>query len=151
MEVSNELYPVGEEQTKAMLEAGPDGPIVMVNLLKNTEKKRSTRTAESTDLSGREAYAVYGQAVAKLIQAHGGRVVFAGNVSHLTIGAVDELWDDVALAQYPSRGALLAMSTSAAYAEIAPHREAGLKGQLNIETTYSQGFTGPPDQDSEAL
>ena len=150
MEVSNELYPVGEEQTKAMLEAGPDGPIVMVNLLKYREKAEYP-DGRNTDLSGREAYAIYGQAVAKLIQAHGGRVVFAGNVSHLTIGAVDELWDDVALAEYPNRGALVAMSTSAAYAEIAPHREAGLKGQLNIETTYSQGLAGPPDQDPEAL
>ena len=149
MEVSNELYPVGEEQTKAMLEAGPDGPIVMVNLLKYREKAEYP-DGRKTDLSGREAYAIYGQAVAKLIQAHGGRVVFAGNVSHLTIGAVDELWDDVALAEYPNRGALVAMSTSAAYAEIAPHREAGLKGQLNIETTYSQGFTGATDQDPEA-
>ncbi len=148
MEVSNELYPVGEKQAKAMLEAGPDGPIVMVNLLKYREKAEYP-DGRKTDLSGREAYAIYGQAVAKLIRAHGGRIIFAGQVSHLTIGAADELWDDVALAEYPNRGALVAMSTSAAYAEIAPHREAGLKGQLNIETTYSQGFTGPTDQNPE--
>ena len=141
MEVSNELYPVGDEQTKAMLEAGPEGPIVMVNLLKYREKAEYSDGRE-TDLSGREAYAIYGQAVAKLVEAHGGRIIFAGQVSHLTIGVVDELWDDVALAEYPNRGALVAMSTSAAYAEIAPHREAGLKGQLNIETTHSQAMTG---------
>ena len=149
MEVSNALHPVGEEQAKAMLEAGPEGPIVMVNLLKYREKAEYPDGRKS-DLSGREAYAIYGQAVAPLIQAHGGRVVFAGHVSHLTIGAVDELWDDVALAEYPSRGALVAMSTSRAYAEIAPHREAGLKGQLNIETTYSQAFTDAIAPDPEA-
>ena len=140
MEVSNELYPVGSEQAKALLEAGPEGPIVMVNLLKYKEKAEYP-DGRQTNLSGREAYAIYGQAVAKLVEAHGGRIIFAGQVSHLTIGIVDELWDDVALAEYPSRGALLAMSTSAAYAEIAPHREAGLKGQLNIETTYSRAMT----------
>lgn len=149
MEVSNALHPVGEEQTKAMLEAGPEGPIVMVNLLKYQEKAEYA-DGRKTDLSGRQAYAIYGQAVAPLIRAHGGRVVFAGHVSHLAIGAVDELWDDVALAEYPSRGALLAMVTSAAYAEIAPHREAGLKGQLNIETTYSQAMAGATGQDPEA-
>ena len=42
------------------------------------------------------------------------------------------------------------MSTSAAYAEITPHREAGLKGQLNIETTYSQALAGATDQEPEA-
>ena len=141
MEVSNELYPVGDEQTKAMRKAGPAGPIIMVNLLKYRDKAEYP-DGRKTDLTGREAYAIYGQAVAKLVEAHGGRIIFSGNVSHLTIGVVDELWDDVALAEYPNRGALLAMSTSAAYAEIAPHREAGLKGQLNIETTYSRAMTG---------
>ena len=141
MEVSNELYPIGGEQSEAMRESGPKGPIVMVNLLKYRENAEYPDGRESA-LSGREAYAIYGQAVAKLVEAHGGRIIFAGQVSHLTIGIVDELWDDVALAEYPSRGALLAMSTSAAYAEIAPHREAGLKGQLNIETTYAQAMTG---------
>ncbi len=124
-----------------MLKAGPAGPIIMVNLLKYRDKAEYP-DGRRTDLTGREAYAVYGQAVAKLVEAHGGRIIFSGNVSHLTIGVVDELWDDVALAEYPNRGALMTMSTSAAYAEIAPHREAGLKGQLNIETTYSQAMTG---------
>ena len=142
MEVSNALYPLGAEQSKAMLEAGPKGPIVMVNLLKYRDKAEYADGRES-DLSGREAYGIYGQAVAKLVEAHGGRIIFAGQVSHLTIGVVDELWDDVALVEYPNRGALLAMSTSAAYAEIAPHREAGLKGQLNIETTYSRVLPEP--------
>ena len=142
MEVSNALYPLGSEQSKAMLEAGPEGPIVMVNLLKYRDKAEYADGRES-DLTGREAYGIYGQAVAKLVEAHGGRIIFAGQVSHLTIGVVEELWDDVALVEYPNRGALLAMSTSAAYAEIAPHREAGLKGQLNIETTYSRVLPEP--------
>lgn len=45
------------------------------------------------------------------------------------------MWDQVAVVEYPNRGALLAMATSPAYAEIAVHRNAGLAGQLNIETT----------------
>ena len=72
-----------------------------------------------------------------------GRLVFAGDVTNLTIGEVEELWDEIALAEYPNRAALVAMSTSEAYAKIAAHRTAGLAGQLNIETTYQAGLTQP--------
>jgi hypothetical protein len=47
---------------------------------------------------------------------------------------VDRLWDEVALAQYPDRAALTAMSTSPEWRAISVHRAAGLEGQLNIET-----------------
>ena len=74
------------------------------------------------------------------ITKFGGRILFAGDVTHLTIGEVDDLWDEVALAEYPNRAAMLAMSTSEEFAPLAAHREAGLDGQLNIETTYSASF-----------
>ncbi len=51
------------------------------------------------------------------------------------LGQADDMWDQVAVVEYPKRAALVAMSTSDAYAEIAVHRTAGLAGQLNIETT----------------
>ena len=50
------------------------------------------------------------------------------------LGEVEELWDMVAIARYPSRKAMLKMITDPAYMESAKHRSAGLKGQLNIET-----------------
>jgi hypothetical protein len=62
-------------------------------------------------------------------------------VSFLALGEVEDLWDEVALAEYPNRAALWAMSISPEWQAIAIHREAGLAGQLNIETTYAPGFT----------
>ena len=59
-------------------------------------------------------------------------------VSGLALGEVEEIWDQVAIAQYPNRKAMLDMMMSPAYAEISPHRDAGLAGQLNIETTSSE-------------
>ena len=50
------------------------------------------------------------------------------------LSEVEELWDDVAIAMYPSRAAMLEMVSSPEYQAIAVHREAGLAGQLNIET-----------------
>jgi len=51
------------------------------------------------------------------------------------LGEVEELWDQVAIAQYPSRAAMLEMMQLPEYQAIHMHRDAGLAGQLNIETT----------------
>ena len=50
------------------------------------------------------------------------------------LGEVEDLWDSVAIARYPSRKAMLEMMMSSDYQESEKHRSAGLLGQLNIET-----------------
>ncbi len=133
MEVVNELMPADPERLKAMLEPGPEGSIFMVNLLKFKDLAEYEDGRES-GLSGRDAYAIYGRAVAEILPKFGGRAVFAGDVTFLTLGQVEELWDEVAIAMYPSRGAMVRMSMSPEWQAAAVHRTAGLKGQLNIET-----------------
>jgi len=133
MHFKNELYPASGKQLEAMLQPGPPGPIVMVNLLKFKEKA-IYEDGRPCALSGREAYAIYGQAVMPLVAGVGGRVLFASDVNFLSLGEAEPLWDQVALAEYPDRAALVRMAMSPAYAEIAVHRAAGLEGQLNIET-----------------
>ncbi|GAB5502369.1 DUF1330 domain-containing protein [Pyruvatibacter sp.] len=134
MKVENHVIP-GKEQMEIMAnDPGPDGPIVMVNLLKFREKAAYADGSDS-DLSGREAYARYSAGVVPLIAKHGGRLIFAGPVTFLTLGQVEDLWDQVALVEYPRRSSLFEMSTSEAYQKISHHRDAGLEGQLNIETT----------------
>jgi uncharacterized protein (DUF1330 family) len=135
MRFQNDLYPTLPEQMTAMTEPGPEGPIVMVNLLKFKDKA-VYEDGRTTDLSGREAYMIYGKAVAELVKRHGGRILFAGDVTHLTLGQVEPLWDEVALAEYPRRRDMVEMSMSAEWREISVHRTAGLAGQLNIETTH---------------
>ncbi|MDE2691131.1 MAG: DUF1330 domain-containing protein [Acidobacteriota bacterium] len=137
----NDVYPQDSEQIAAMQEPGPEGPIYMVNLLKFKEKAEYSDGRE-TDLTGREAYQIYGQAVSRIIQDFGGHIVFAADVTHLSLGRVDELWDEVAIACYPNRAALVAMSTSEPWRKAGVHREAGLAGQLNIETVLMPGFEG---------
>ena len=110
----------------------------MVNLLKFNEHAVYADGRESA-LTGREAYALYGEAVAQLIQQVGGQVGFSGEVSRLMLGEVESLWDEVAIAMYPSRAAMMQMIQLPAYAEIAVHRTAGLAGQLNIETVDGTG------------
>lgn len=133
MQVTNELFPSDKKQIQAMQEKGPDGPIYMVNLLKFKDKAVYA-DGRKTKLSGREAYALYGQAVSQLLAQYEGELVFVGDVTFLSIGQAEELWDEVAIARYPNRAALVAMSSSEAWRAAAVHRTAGLKGQLNIET-----------------
>ena len=138
MEVVNEVMPSSPERIQAMMEEGPEGPIYMINLLKFKEKAEYEDGRE-TDLSGYEAYQIYARAVADILPKFGGRGFFAGDVTFLALGQVEELWDEVAIAVYPRRADLLAMSSSPEWQAAAVHRTAGLAGQLNIETVAQPG------------
>lgn len=139
MEVLNDMKP-SDEALARLAEPGPEGPIVMLNLLKFKDRADYDDGSDA-DLSGRQAYARYAAAVGAMVQALGGRVLFSGDVTLLTIGQAEELWDEALLLEYPNRGALIAMTTSEEYRAISHHRRAGLDGQLNIETTHTDGPT----------
>lgn len=138
MQVTNEVMPSNPEHIQKMLEPGPDKPIFMVNLLKFKDKAEY-KDGRKSELSGRDAYMIYGRAVSELLPKFGGRAVFAADVTFLALGQVEELWDEVAIATYPNRRAMVEMSMSKEWREIAVHRDAGLKGQLNIETVLQDG------------
>ncbi len=140
MQVFNDVFPVDPAQIEALREPGPQGPVFMVNLLKFKEKAEY-EDGRATTLTGREAYMIYGAAVVNILPKFGGRAVFAADVSFLSLGRVEELWDEVAIAAYPDRGSMVRMSFSDEWREAAVHRSAGLKGQLNIETVLSPAFT----------
>ena len=133
MLVENKVHP-SKEQMEGFLEPGQDGPIYMVNLLKFRESALY-EDGRACDLTGVQAYAIYGKAVSELVRELGGTMVFSGTVSRLMLGEVEDLWDQVAVVMYPSRAAMLDMVMSDAYQDIAVHRDAGLQGQLNIETS----------------
>ena len=132
MDVKNAVYP-GPAQIQAFFGQPEDGPFVMVNLLKFKPKAEYADGSKS-ELTGAEAYAIYGEGVSKLVESIGGRIRFSGRVTDLMIGEVEDLWDMVALAEYPSLKAFQEMATSPGMHAIEHHRTAGLAGQLNIRT-----------------
>ena len=138
MQVVNKVYP-NKEQIKGFMEPVSEGPICMVNLLKFKEKAEY-EDGRDTDLTGREAYALYEEGVKKLLQEIGGGIGFEGDVERLALGEVEELWDVVALAVWPSRGAMFEVMQSPDMQAISVHRSAGLAGQINLETTGFQGL-----------
>lgn len=123
----------------AFFNAPEDGVFVMVNLLKYKDRAEYAG-GEDSHLTGREAYGRYAAEVGKLIESIGGRVRFSSTVTGLLLGEVDELWDSIALAEYPSLEAFRRMATSPEMAAIEHHRIAGLAGQLNIRTKPGKEF-----------
>ena len=138
MNVENKVTP-NQEQIEGFFEQGPEGPIYMLNLLKFKENAVYEDGVES-ELSGAEAYALYAAEVSKILITLGGGGMFNAKVERLVLGDVEELWDTVAIAMYPSRQAMIAMMQSPEYQAIHHHRDAGLAGQLNIETTEARGL-----------
>jgi len=138
MKVENAVFPQ-PDQAMAFFGGAEDGPFVMVNLLKF---KARAEYADGSDahLSGAEAYARYGEAVRKLVEGLGGQIRYSGHVTGLLLGEVEDLWDMVALAEYPSLAAFREMAMSPAMHAIEHHRKAGLAGQLNIRTKPGGGF-----------
>lgn len=132
MQVTNAVTP-SQDQLAAFFSGPDDGPFVMINLLKFKEHAAYPDGSDA-HLTGAQAYARYGAAVQAELAKVGARSRYAGAVTGLMIGDVEENWDMVALAEYPSLAAMQAMVTSASYQAIAVHRIAGLAGQLNIRT-----------------
>ncbi len=137
MQVTNKVVP-SKEQMKGFLEPGHDGAIYMLNLLKFKEQAEY-EDGRATDLTGAEAYAIYGGEVVRHLAIVGGAPMFSAQVERLMLGEVEELWDSAAIAMYPSRQAMMEMMSSPDYQASAVHRTAGLAGQLNIELVEPMG------------
>ena len=132
MKVVNKIIP-NEEQINGFLEDSEIGPISMVNLLKY-KKIAEYEDGRDTSLSGAEAYGLYAAEVINFIEKYNGEFIFYGKVSRLMLGEVEDLWDAIAIAKYPNRKAMMDMTMDPGYQKIHVHRDAGLEGQLNIET-----------------
>ncbi|MFM2642189.1 DUF1330 domain-containing protein [Vibrio chagasii] len=133
MDVLNQLYP-SHEQMERLTSVSNTGEIHLLNLFKFREKAEYA-DGRATDLTGREAYNLYGQPMLKVLEKYGAEVVFYSEVTGLIVGHVEELWDSFVIVRYPSRQALIDMTSSDEFKALSVHREAGLEGQLNIETT----------------
>ena len=120
MIVENKVLP-NEDQINGFLEIPEIGPISMVNLLKYKEMA-IYEDGRDTDLTGEEAYGLYAAEVINLVEKYGGEFVFAGNVSRLMLGEVEDLWDSIAIAKYPNRKAMLDMIMDPEYQKIHIHR-----------------------------
>jgi uncharacterized protein (DUF1330 family) len=124
------IYPT-REQIQTLLDHPSDAPFVMVNLLRFKQRA----DAPDAGMSGSEAYALYGDPMRGIVERHGGRILWTGRVDSVAIEDGSQRYDAVALVEYPSRKAFVAIATSAEVAEIGVHRAAGLESQWLLAAT----------------
>ncbi len=123
-----------QEQLDAFIAKPEEGPVCMVNLIKFREKAEYEDGRE-TDLSGYDAYQLYGGPMGELISQNGGKVIYSSAVDTLICGETDELWDVCVIVEYPSRKGFTDLILSDHVRKVlGVHRRAGLAGQLNIAT-----------------
>jgi uncharacterized protein (DUF1330 family) len=132
------IYP-RPDQIEALMKSDIQGPIDMLNLLVFKEHAEYEDGRE-TELSGREAYALYAAQMQPHVEANGGTMLYGGAAHLLMIGDGDVEWDMVATVRYPSREAFVKIATSKDVAAFAVHRTAGLAHQLLVACT-----SAPPD------
>jgi len=135
MNYDNAVYPTRE---KLMELAGSEdkSPVVMLNLLKFREVAEY-KDGRDEKISGREAYMRYGEAMRSIVEAGGGRMLISADLKDVVVGEVSDLWDVVAMVEYPSAAGFFAIAASPEVAEIGVHREAGLAGQLLIRSSLN--------------
>lgn len=133
----NVLQPTGE-QVRAFRDRQTGESVAMLNLLKFREKAIYEHGRPS-GMTGIEAYQLYAKAFHEIMEPKGVRVRYSGEVRGLLIGEGDDLWDSVALIEYPSTQVMLNMLRDENYQRAQQHRAAGLEGQLLIEC--GTGFT----------
>ena len=116
-------------QMQAMAENGPEGPIVMVNLLKYRDRAayEPDHAEAKENLSGREAYQRYGMTAFQHVTARGGSIAWMGPQALVFIGGPEQEWDDIVCVKYPSRQKFLEMISDPTYLAATYHRDAGLE------------------------
>lgn len=129
------------DQVRALRDRGPDGPVVMLNLLKFRERADygpdADADADAPAMSGAEAYARYQTAFVETVGAVSeAEVLYDGPVQQVFIGVAgtpETDWDKVLLVRYPSRRHFLAMMADARYREALRHRYAGLERTILLQ------------------
>ena len=114
------------EALNALAGVPDDGPVVMLNMLKFRAQAAYPEGSGETPCSGREAYRRYSEQAGPHFQSLGGRLIWLGQVEQVLVGPGQELWDEVFLAQYPSRRAFLQMVQNPDYLASTIHRTAAV-------------------------
>jgi hypothetical protein len=84
MKVENAVYPTADG-IRALAQDSSPAKIAMLNLLKFRDKA-VYQDGRADDVSGREAYQRYANAMTKIVEREGGRLLFSGRVAGLVIG-----------------------------------------------------------------
>ena len=134
--VDRSIDPTGA-QVRNLRDNGPDGPVVMLNLLKFRRQANYPADSGFTAESGEAAYRQYQHAFVVTVGAISqAEVLYDGPAQNVVIGdpasdAAD--WDKILIVRYPSRQHFLAMMADESYRAALVHRYAGLERTVLIQ------------------
>lgn len=89
------------------MESIPDGPILMLNLLKYKKDVEGK--------SGKEVYGEYMNAAMPFFMDSKADLVFKGKELMTLIGPIEKYWDEILIVRYPSKSAFKKMATTEGY------------------------------------
>lgn len=130
------LHP-GPDNMAAFMALPDDTPINMVNFLRYRDLAEYPDGHEHAGKgwSGRRAYEEYGRAIAVPFTKVGAKVIWRGAFQATTIGAADEVWDDLLVVEYPSAKAFLQMIGDPEYQAGGINRTAALADSRLFRTS----------------
>jgi len=138
--IHDELPNIGIEDARwsELVERAGNRPIWMLNFLDfrptATYPDREAGDSPDSTRSGAEAYARYGQGMARALARVGGYVAWTARSVRSLPGTHDGDWDQIAIAFYPSPAAMLTMLGDPEYKAAHVHRAAGLERTRLLST-----------------
>ena len=133
------------DPTRAQFEAFKalprDQPIDMLNLVRFRGRAAypEGHANAGKNLTGAEAYRLYGEESAPVLARVGGSLLWRGGFEAVLIGPEAERWDAVFIARYPDAGAFLAMVTDPEYQRAVIHRQAAVDTSRLIRCAPAEG------------
>ena len=133
MEIQNRMMP-SSEQLSNLDKSSEAEPFFVLNLIKYSDRAEYADGRE-TDLTGREAYALYGRDQLKHLREIGAEVVISGWLNGLIIGNIEpQHWESFAVIKFPNKSAFQSFFADLDWIRRNEHRVAGLDGQLLFST-----------------
>ncbi|MDX1742549.1 MAG: DUF1330 domain-containing protein [Ruegeria sp.] len=128
-------------QFEAFKSLDRDHPIEMLNLVKfrETAEYPAGHELEDAGLTGAQAYHKYGSETAPIIARLGASILWRGAFQTTLIGPLDETWDAVFIARYPTAHAFLEMVTDPVYQAAVIHRQAAVETSRLIRCAPTEG------------
>lgn len=115
-------------QWRSLLTLPADQPVTLLNFFKFRSHARYPADAETTGLSGQDAFGRYAAVSAPALEAVGGRFVLLAPFGGSLVGE-DEDWDLIAAGSYPGPDAVFALFEGEAYRDAYRHRVAACERQ----------------------
>ena len=126
-----------ENQLAKLISLSIETPLAVLNLFEfntmaNYQSGDPEYATSASEISGQEAFNLYGDVAGKTIEDLGGRAVMSAPVEQVLIGHEGANWHAAAIMYFPSRGAFLQMLSDANFQKASRHRRAALSNHCMI-------------------